>query len=78
MDKVQESGNQITPTDETRFMLTVAGPGSRLFQIKDSFKGVCLELDKLNLAITAPTHEQTTYITDDVAVSLFALEDPSQ
>jgi len=77
MDKVQESGNQITPTDETRFMLTVAGPGSRLFQIKDSFKEVCLEMDKLNLAITAPTHEQTTYITDDVAVSLFAL-DPSQ
>jgi hypothetical protein len=55
-------------------MLTVAGPGPRLFQIKDSFKEVCLELDKLNLAIPTPTQEQTTYITDDVAVSLFALE----
>jgi hypothetical protein len=62
MDKVQSSGNLITPTDDTRFMLTVAGPGSRLFQIKD------------NLSIPTPTHEQTTYLTDDVAVSLYALE----
>jgi hypothetical protein len=74
MDKVQSSGNLITPTESTRFMLTVAGPGSRLFQIKDSFKAVCLELDKLNLSIPTPTHEQTTYLTDDVAVSLYALE----
>ena len=73
MQLVQSTGQEITTTPATRFMLTVVGPGETLFQMKGTFKEIDEELIIRGLTITPITHAQSTFITDDVAVSLFAL-----
>ena len=73
MQLVQYQGHSVTPTNETRYMLTVAGPGSHLYQTRDTFGNICLELESMGLNIEEPKHQQSTYTSEEVAVSLFAL-----
>jgi hypothetical protein len=75
MKLVQSTGKEINTGPDTRLMLTVVGPGETLFQMKGTFKEIDGELIIRGLIVkqTQVTHTQSTFITDSVAVSLYAL-----